>query len=191
KVLTSAEDQAFVSIREGGEVLAIARLSLAGGWGDLAAVEVNPGYRRQGLGAAITAAACEQAARCGLTRVFLQVEVDNNAAQALYRGLGFRYAHRYHYRVAPPKRQLRRHAGPWCFGTSGILVTFGSMATSRSKGSAPSRGSAGSRGGRSGTVSGDYYRDESPDVILPTPPPGSGRGGGARRGSGSTRSSGG
>jgi GNAT superfamily N-acetyltransferase len=101
KVLTSAEDQAFVSIREGGEVLAIARLSLAGGWAGLTAVEVNPGCRRQGLGAAITAAACEQAARCGLTRVFLQVEVDNNAAQALYRGLGFRYSHRYHYRVAP------------------------------------------------------------------------------------------
>lgn len=112
KVLTSAEDQAFVSIREGDEVLAIARLSLAGGWAGLTAVEVNPGYRRQGLGAAITAAACEQAARRGLTRVFLQVEVDNNAAQALYRGLGFRYSHRYHYRVAPPERQLRRHAGP-------------------------------------------------------------------------------
>lgn len=101
KVLTSAEDQAFVSIREGGQVLAIARLSLAGGWAGLTAVEVNPGYRRQGLGAAITAAACEQAAARGVTRVFLQVEVDNNAAQALYRGLGFRYSHRYHYRVAP------------------------------------------------------------------------------------------
>ncbi len=101
KVLTSAEDQAFVSIREGGQVLAIARLSLAGGWAGLTAVEVNPAYRRQGLGAAITAAACELAARRGLTRVFLQVEVDNNAAQALYRGLGFRYSHRYHYRVAP------------------------------------------------------------------------------------------
>lgn len=101
KVLTSAEDQAFVSIREGAEVLAIARLSLAGGWAGLTAVEVNPAYRRQGLGTAITAAACEQAAGRGLSRVFLQVEVDNNAAQALYRGLGFRYSHRYHYRVAP------------------------------------------------------------------------------------------
>jgi GNAT superfamily N-acetyltransferase len=100
-VLTSAADQAFVSIREDGQVLAIARLSLAGGWAGLTAVEVNPGYRRQGLGAAITAAACEQAARPGISRVFLQVEVGNEPAQALYRGLGFRYSHRYHYRVAP------------------------------------------------------------------------------------------
>jgi GNAT superfamily N-acetyltransferase len=101
EVLTSAADQSFVSIREGGEVLAIARLSVAGGWAGLTAVEVRPGYRRQGLGAAITAAACEQAVQRGVARVFLQVEVDNEPAQALYRRLGFRYSHRYHYRVAP------------------------------------------------------------------------------------------
>lgn len=101
KVLTSAEHQSFVSIRDGGEVLAIARLSVAGGWGGLTAVEVHPDHRRQGLGAAITAAACQEAARYGASRVFLQVETDNDPAQALYRRLGFRYSHRYHYRVAP------------------------------------------------------------------------------------------
>jgi DNA segregation ATPase FtsK/SpoIIIE, S-DNA-T family len=52
------------------------------------------------------------------------------------------------------------------------------MATSRS------RGSAGSRGGRAGTFGNDYYNDESPDVILPVPPPGGRGSGGARRGSG-------
>ncbi|HVT70155.1 MAG TPA: DNA translocase FtsK 4TM domain-containing protein, partial [Trebonia sp.] len=52
------------------------------------------------------------------------------------------------------------------------------MATSRS------RGAAGSRGGRAGAGAVGYYNDESPDVILPTPPPGSRGGGGARRGSG-------
>ncbi|MGH3208641.1 MAG: DNA translocase FtsK 4TM domain-containing protein, partial [Trebonia sp.] len=56
------------------------------------------------------------------------------------------------------------------------------MATSRSRGASGSRSG---RGGRTGTVGSDYYRDDSPDVILPTPPPGSARGGGARRGSGS------
>jgi GNAT superfamily N-acetyltransferase len=101
KVLTSAEDQSFVSIREGDQVLAIARVSVAGGWAGLTAVEVHPAYRRQGLGAAITAAAVQQARQRGVSRVFLQVEVDNDAARALYRGLGFRYSHRYHYRVAP------------------------------------------------------------------------------------------
>ena len=61
KVLTSAREQSFVSIRDGDEVLAIARLSIAGGWAGLTAVEVHPDHRRQGLGAAITAAACQAA----------------------------------------------------------------------------------------------------------------------------------
>jgi N-acetylglutamate synthase len=101
QVLTSAEEQSFVSIRDGATVLAIARLSVAGGWAGLTAVEVHPGHRRQGLGVAITAAAGQEAARRGVSRLFLQVEVDNAPAQALYAGLGFRFSHRYHYRVAP------------------------------------------------------------------------------------------
>jgi DNA segregation ATPase FtsK/SpoIIIE, S-DNA-T family len=48
------------------------------------------------------------------------------------------------------------------------------MATSRSK------GVSGSRSGRAGAVNGEYFNDESSDVILPIPPPGSG---GARRNS--------
>jgi len=101
KVMSSAAAQSFVSIRERGEVLAIARLSVAGGWAGITAVEVNPACRRQGLGAAITAAACREAELRGLPTVFLQVEVDNAPARALYERLGFRYSHRYHYRVAP------------------------------------------------------------------------------------------
>jgi ribosomal protein S18 acetylase RimI-like enzyme len=102
-VLTSAAEQSFLSIRSGGKVLAIARLSVAAGWAGLTAVEVNPGFRRQGLGAAITAAACREARRAGIRRVFLQVEVGNDPARALYERLGFRYSHRYHYRVAPSR----------------------------------------------------------------------------------------
>jgi N-acetylglutamate synthase len=101
KVLTSAEDQSFVSIRSGDEVLAIARLSIASGWAGITAVEVNPACRRQGLGVAITAATCLEAEQRGISHVFLQVEVDNAPAQALYRRLGFSYSHRFHYRVAP------------------------------------------------------------------------------------------
>jgi len=101
QVLTSAREQSFVSIRDGDEVLAIARLSIAAGWAGLTAVEVHPGHRRQGLGVAVTAAACLVAERRGIEGVFLQVETDNAPAQVLYQRLGFRYAHRYHYRVAP------------------------------------------------------------------------------------------
>ena len=101
KVLTSAAAQSFVSMSAADDVLAIARLSVADGWAGITAVEVNAAYRRQGLGTAITWAACREAFRCGVTRVFLQVEVTNAPARALYESLGFRYSHRYHYRVAP------------------------------------------------------------------------------------------
>lgn len=101
KVLTSCEDQTFVSLRDGEDVLAIARVSVARGWAGITAVEVHPDFRRHGLGTAITAAACQTAGSRGVPAVFLQVETGNAAARGLYERLGFRYAHRYHYRVAP------------------------------------------------------------------------------------------
>jgi N-acetylglutamate synthase len=100
-VLTSAQEQAFISVRAESGVLAIARLSLAGGWAGITAVEVDPAHRRAGLGLTITAAACAEAVARDVRRVFLQVAVDNAGARALYERCGFRYSHRYHYRVAP------------------------------------------------------------------------------------------
>jgi ribosomal protein S18 acetylase RimI-like enzyme len=106
-VLTSAADQLFVSIRTAdtgrapGPVVAIARLSLAGGWAGITAVEVSPEYRRAGLGGALTRELLASAAARAVSKVFLQVEVDNEAARRLYERAGFRYSHRYHYRVAP------------------------------------------------------------------------------------------
>ena len=64
-------------------------------------MEVDPAHRRAGLGLAITAAACAEAVRRGVRRVFLQVAEDNAGARALYERCGFRYSHRYQYRVAP------------------------------------------------------------------------------------------
>jgi N-acetylglutamate synthase len=103
-VLTSAPAQAFASIRAGRDVLAIARLSIADGWAGITAVEVTPARRRAGLGTALTAAVCGEAAKRGISRVFLQVETGNAAAVALYQQCGFRYSHGYHYRVAPAPR---------------------------------------------------------------------------------------
>jgi N-acetylglutamate synthase len=102
-VLTSAPVQAFASIRDGGDVLAIARLSIADGWAGITAVEVDPARRRAGLGSALTGAVCAEAASRGISRAFLQVETSNAAALALYQRCGFRYSHRYHYRVAPTR----------------------------------------------------------------------------------------
>ncbi len=102
-VLMSASSQAFASIRSGGgrEVLAIGRLSFGEGWAGITAVQVHPGRRRAGLGTALTAGLCAEAVRRGARRMFLQVEIANLAARALYERCGFRYSHRYHYRVAP------------------------------------------------------------------------------------------
>lgn len=101
KVLTSAPSQAFISLREGATAVAVARLSLAGGWAGITSVEVERAQRRRGLGTAITAACCAEAFARGAHRVFLQVETGNEAAKGLYERCGFSYAHRYHYRLAP------------------------------------------------------------------------------------------
>jgi N-acetylglutamate synthase len=104
KLLTSAPFQLFASIRSGrghGDMLAIGRLSVAAGWAGITAVEVDTARRRAGLGAALTRAICAEAASHGVRQAFLQVEIDNTAARALYERCGFRYSHRYHYRIAP------------------------------------------------------------------------------------------
>jgi N-acetylglutamate synthase len=112
-VLTSAPVQAFTSIRAGDDVLAIARLSIADGWAGITAVEVQPTRRRDGLGTALTGAVCAEAAKRGIRRVFLQVETSNTAALSLYERCGFRYSHRYHYRVAPlPMSELTDSCKP-------------------------------------------------------------------------------
>jgi ribosomal protein S18 acetylase RimI-like enzyme len=100
-VLMSAPEQVFASIRAGDEVLAIGRLSIAGRWAGITAVEVSPPHRRRGLGTALTLAVCAEAARRAARCVFLQVETGNTAALALYERCGFCYSHRYHYRIAP------------------------------------------------------------------------------------------
>jgi N-acetylglutamate synthase len=100
-LLLSAPWQAFATLAAGGQAAAIGRVSVAAGWAGITAVEVAAGHRRQGLGAAVTAALARAAAERGVDGVFLQVEEDNAAARALYAQCGFRDAHTYHYRVAP------------------------------------------------------------------------------------------
>jgi N-acetylglutamate synthase len=101
RLLLSAPEQVFATIRDSGQPVAIGRLAIAAGWGGLTAIEVHPDHRRRGLGARITAALSAAAAQRGATRVYLQVEERNTAAVALYSRCGFASHHRYHYRVAP------------------------------------------------------------------------------------------
>ena len=101
RLLLSAPWQAFASLAAGGETAAVGRVSVAAGWAGITAVDVDPRYRRRGLGTMMTRALAAEAARQGARRVFLQVEEGNLAARALYARCGFAGVHRYHYRVAP------------------------------------------------------------------------------------------
>jgi ribosomal protein S18 acetylase RimI-like enzyme len=101
RLLVSAPWQAFASVRESGEVLAIGRLAAAGEWAGFTAFEVDPARRRRGLASAIIAALAGLARDRGISGLYLQVENDNAAARSLYRQAGFADHHGYHYRVAP------------------------------------------------------------------------------------------
>lgn len=104
KLLLSAERQAFVSIRspDGGETVAVGRLSFGGNWAGITSVEVDPAHRRRGLGTAITLGICAEALTRGADKILLQVETGNDPAKTLYERCGFTYSHRYHYRLPPP-----------------------------------------------------------------------------------------
>jgi N-acetylglutamate synthase len=107
-LMMSAPWQAFGSIRRDGRAVAVGRVSVAGEWGALTAVEVDAACRRQGLGTAITSGL---AAGRGARRILLQTETGNAPARALYIRCGFRDSHRYYYRIAPPAdSEQSRHA---------------------------------------------------------------------------------
>jgi ribosomal-protein-alanine N-acetyltransferase len=70
-----------------GEGFILARV--AGDEAEILTVAVAPAARRKGLGRALVRSAAARAAAMGATSLFLEVGARNNAAQALYRGLGF------------------------------------------------------------------------------------------------------
>jgi ribosomal-protein-alanine N-acetyltransferase len=65
---------------------------------EILTLAVRPTARRAGLGARLTQAAADFAARAGVDRLFLEVAEDNDAARALYDRLGFvQTGHRRNY----------------------------------------------------------------------------------------------
>jgi GNAT superfamily N-acetyltransferase len=57
--------------------------------------------RRQGVGTAIMRALTERGIEHRATNAYLQVDQANEAAQAMYAGMGFTRSYGYHYRVRP------------------------------------------------------------------------------------------
>jgi ribosomal protein S18 acetylase RimI-like enzyme len=97
----SAPWQAFASVREDGQAIAIGRVAADAGWAGITAIETDPEHRRRGLARAVTVALATLAVSRGATGLYLQVEDGNAAARTLYEGMGFTDHHRYHYRIAP------------------------------------------------------------------------------------------
>lgn len=56
---------------------------------ELLSIGVNATYRRRGIGAALMRASMERCRERGARVMFLEVAVDNDDAQSLYRGFGF------------------------------------------------------------------------------------------------------
>jgi N-acetylglutamate synthase len=101
RVFVSAPWQAFGTIREAGQTVAIGRVAMAQGWAGLTAIRVDPQHRRRGLAQAMTAALAAMAASRGADGLYLQVETGNAAARTLYKRMGFTYHHAYHFRINP------------------------------------------------------------------------------------------
>jgi len=70
-------------------VLGLILCRLAGGEMEVLTVGVNGAARRRGVARALMTAALGVARQAGAEAVFLEVDVDNQAAVGLYEGLGF------------------------------------------------------------------------------------------------------
>ncbi|OLO99916.1 GNAT family N-acetyltransferase [Mycolicibacterium porcinum] len=69
-------------------------------WLGISSVRVSPAHRRQGQARAVCEALLRWGAEAGARRAYVQVEVDNHAAIALYTALGFRLHHQTRYVAA-------------------------------------------------------------------------------------------
>jgi len=97
RMLTRGDQVGFASIRADGEVVAIGRGSITAGWLGVNAVEVAASHRRQGMAGAVLAALASWAQDRGAANVFLQVDLANRVAHAMYLDAGFRQHHTYRY----------------------------------------------------------------------------------------------
>ncbi|MEU8096247.1 GNAT family N-acetyltransferase [Streptomyces rubiginosohelvolus] len=98
RVLGSGPSVWFATVPGSGDAPdAIGRCVVDGRWAGFMAVEVAPEQRRRGLATTVMTALARRALDEGASAAWLQVEEDNEAARALYDGMGFAGHHRYHH----------------------------------------------------------------------------------------------
>lgn len=89
--------------REAGTPSGFILARVAADEAEILTLAVDPASRRRGSGRTLVMAAARRACAGGARTMFLEVETTNDAARALYAGLGFREAgqRRGYYRDAP------------------------------------------------------------------------------------------
>jgi ribosomal protein S18 acetylase RimI-like enzyme len=88
-------------IKSGANVIAVGRIATLGTWSIATRLFVDPSQRGKGVAKYLMNELMEVAKTDGATKVGLQVDVENSAALALYKSMGFRAHHSYIYRVLP------------------------------------------------------------------------------------------
>lgn len=107
RMLEGYGDRALgASLERDGQVVGIGFGVLDRGWLGIFGMATSPGHRRQGVASSVVRALRTAAGERSVDHAYLQVEVDNAAAIACYRELGFERHHGYHYRSESPDPQM-------------------------------------------------------------------------------------
>jgi len=88
-------------LKSGLTVIAVGRIATLGTWSMATRLFVEPSQRGKGTAKILMNKLMASAKNDGATKVGLQVDVENAAALALYKSMGFRAHHSYVYRVLP------------------------------------------------------------------------------------------
>jgi len=86
--LARPEGRSYLVAKVDGHVVGFAGMLFIGDEGHVATISVDPGWRRQGVGARLMTVLCRQAISAGASSLTLEVRAGNTGAQALYRMFG-------------------------------------------------------------------------------------------------------
>jgi ribosomal protein S18 acetylase RimI-like enzyme len=88
-------------LKSGSNVIAVGRIATLGTWSIATRLFVEPTQRNKGVAKLLMQKLMAAAKTDGATKIGLQVDVENAAALALYKSMGFRTHHSCTYRVLP------------------------------------------------------------------------------------------
>jgi GNAT superfamily N-acetyltransferase len=89
---------AYALLEMEGRAAAVGRGVVERGWLGVFGMVTHPDFRRRGCATAVLGALVGWGSKLGASRVYLQVEMNNDGAKALYNLMGFQPLYQYHYR---------------------------------------------------------------------------------------------